>query len=677
MLRGRLTAMQREPSPPPTATVAPLAELPERLALARQTATTEVLATINANPGDLAPVFEAILDKAHALCGADLGALFLLEGEEMRAVATQGYPPGTAASLMARRSSSGRSHRLRAGERLVHTPDLAEAPAPGSMDALVAGFGVRTSLMVPLREGGRLLGWITANRLEVKPYTEAEIGLLESFAAQAVIAIQNARLLGELRERTAELAERNEAFAERIDHQAATIDVLKAMSASPGDPQPVFELIAERARQVCNAPSAGLSVLQDGLVHLRTVNGVGAITLPGRFEAFRTLFPMPPNERSLVCRAVLRGEIVHCHDVGAEPGLFPEVYAVGHGSSLTVPMLREGHAIGAVSLSSMAKGGFSDSQVALLQTFAEQAVIAITSAETYRALQERTAELSRSVAAAEAALAELRTAQDRLVQTEKLASLGQLTAGIAHEIKNPLNFVNNFADLSAELVQELAAALAPAGLEPALREEVGEAMALLRSNLEKVSHHGRRADSIVRNMLAHSREGGGERRRVALNPLVEDALNLAYHGARAERPGFTIALDRALDPAVGEVVLYPQEFTRVLLNLIGNGFDAAQQKTRQGAPPGFVPRLGVATRALPGAVEVRVRDNGTGIPDAVRARIFEPFFTTKPAGEGTGLGLSLSHDIVVKQHGGRLDLVTEPGEFTEFVVTLPQDEAGR
>ena len=280
---------------------------------------------------------------------------------------------------------------------------------------------------------------------------------------------------------------------------------------------------------------------------------------------------------------------------------------------------------------------------------------------------DRTRELARS-------LEDLRAAQDRLVQTEKLASLGQLTAGIAHEIKNPLNFVNNFAELSAELVGELEDALAAAGpsLDPELRGEVADLASTLRDNLSKVVQHGRRADAIVRNMLAHSRGGGGERHPVDLNALVEEALNLAYHGARAEKPGFNIELEKALDPGVGQIELYPQEFTRVLLNLIGNGFHAAHKRRLDGAPDGFRPVLSVATRALPDRVEVRVRDNGGGIPDAVKARIFEPFFTTKPAGEGTGLGLSLSHDIVVKQHGGTIDVVTEPGGCTEFVVTLPR-----
>jgi two-component system NtrC family sensor kinase len=285
-------------------------------------------------------------------------------------------------------------------------------------------------------------------------------------------------------------------------------------------------------------------------------------------------------------------------------------------------------------------------------------------------VEDRTRELATS-------LADLRAAQARLVHSEKLASLGQLTAGIAHEIKNPLNFVNNFAELSAELVGELEQALQEAGeaVPAALRAEVSELAATLRSNLGRVVQHGKRADSIVRNMLAHSREGGGDRRLVDFNTLVDEALGLAYHGARAERPGFNTAIDRQFDPAVGQVELYPQEFMRVVLNLVGNGFHAIAAR-QAGASADYRPRLSVATRATGDHVELRVHDNGVGIDAAVRARMFEPFFTTKPAGEGTGLGLSLSHDIVVQQHRGIIDVATRQGEFTEITVTLPRHGGG-
>jgi signal transduction histidine kinase len=269
-------------------------------------------------------------------------------------------------------------------------------------------------------------------------------------------------------------------------------------------------------------------------------------------------------------------------------------------------------------------------------------------------------------------LEDLRAAQDRLIQTEKLASLGQLTAGIAHEIKNPLNFVNNFSALSAEMIDEINDVLKSAALKKKPREELQELTQILKSNLEKVVRHGKRADAIVKNMLLHSREGSDEHRSVDINTIVEESLNLAYHGARAEKQGFTITMERSFDPTAGEVDLFPQEITRALLNLISNGFYAATRRKGQAGHEGYEPVLTAATKNLGDRVAIRIRDNGTGIPPEVKQKIFNPFFTTKPAGEGTGLGLSMSHDIIVKQHGGKIDVDTEPGVFTEFIVTLPR-----
>ncbi len=267
-------------------------------------------------------------------------------------------------------------------------------------------------------------------------------------------------------------------------------------------------------------------------------------------------------------------------------------------------------------------------------------------------------------------LDDLRAAQDRLVQTEKLASLGQLTAGIAHEIKNPLNFINNFSSLSGELIDELNEALEPIELDESTRQHVSELSGMLKGNLERVVQHGKRADSIVKNMLLHSRTGSGEQRPMEINAIVEESLNLAYHGARAEKPGFNITLQRDLDPDAGMIELYPQEITRVLLNLISNGFYATTKRKEAGTA--FEPTMNVATKSRGDQVEIRIRDNGTGIPDDVKEKMFDPFFTTKPAGEGTGLGLSMSHDIVVKQHGGSIDVETKSGEFTEFLIVLPR-----
>ena len=291
-----------------------------------------------------------------------------------------------------------------------------------------------------------------------------------------------------------------------------------------------------------------------------------------------------------------------------------------------------------------------------------------------REVAERTAALQAAKLEAELSYHALKAAQAKLIQVEKMASLGQLTAGIAHEIKNPLNFVNNFSDLSVDLLDELHQAVASDGrdLAPELRAEIDDLTTTLKSNLEKISQHGRRADTIVKNMLLHSRSGPGEHRAIDLNTTVQEALSLAYHGARAGAPGFSITMQTDFDPQAGMVDLYPQEFIRVILNLVTNGFYAATQRAEQTTEPGFEPVLRMTTRDLGDRVEIRVRDNGSGIPADLRDKIFDPFFTTKPAGEGTGLGLSLSYDIVVKQHGGDLTVTGHTEGFTEFVVTLPR-----
>jgi len=287
----------------------------------------------------------------------------------------------------------------------------------------------------------------------------------------------------------------------------------------------------------------------------------------------------------------------------------------------------------------------------------------------FESVEARTRELAKS-------LEDLRTTQDRLVQTQKLASLGQLTAGIAHEIKNPLNFVNNFSGVSAELLDELRDALDRMKGDVQTRAEISELTDTLRDNLDKIVQHGKRADSIVKNMLLHSREGSGEHRPVDANALVEESLNLAYHGARAEKPGFKINMERSFDPAAGQVDVYPQEITRALLNLISNGFYAATKRKGQSNSDTYEPTLTAATMNLGDKVEIRIRDNGPGVPPEVREKMFNPFFTTKPAGEGTGLGLSITHDIIVKQHSGSIEVDTQPGEFTEIRIVLPRAAAG-
>ncbi len=277
---------------------------------------------------------------------------------------------------------------------------------------------------------------------------------------------------------------------------------------------------------------------------------------------------------------------------------------------------------------------------------------------------------------AEGALRDLEQAQESLIHSEKMASLGQLTAGIAHEIKNPLNFVNNFAEVSKELVSELSDKFeAIEAIEAPIREEISELCSIVADNLTKIHEHGRRADGIVRSMLLHAREDTGSARPIELNALIEESLNLAYHGARAENQSFNITLERDLDPEVGEVTAFPQELTRVFLNLFSNGFYATEKRRVQRADASYEPVLEVTTRNLGDEVQLRVRDNGTGIPPGVVDKIFNPFFTTQPPGEGTGLGLSLSYETVVRQHHGRFEVKTKEGQFTEFVITLPRSLA--
>jgi signal transduction histidine kinase len=405
----------------------------------------------------------------------------------------------------------------------------------------------------------------------------------------------------------------------------------------------------------------------DDLVELVAFTSVS----PEADAALQASFPRPVTAYPLF-ELVRGGQVVEIPDseseLGARTGARDIGRARGFRSLLLTPLRNEQGLIGLISVTRKEPGTFADHHVQLLRTFADQAVIAIENVRLFDQVKLRTDELSRS-------LNDLQTAQNRLIQTEKLASLGQLTAGIAHEIKNPLNFVNNFASVSAELVGELRELLDGAGIDDGMQASVDELSELLQSNLEKVVQHGKRADSIVKNMLLHSRDRSGDHMRVNINTMVSESLQLAYHGARAEKAGFNITLEQNLDPSAGELEVYPQEISRVLLNLISNGFHAAMARKAELNGAAFEPTISASTQNLGDWVEIRIRDNGTGIPPGVKKRMFDPFFTTKPAGEGTGLGLSLSHDVVVKQHAGAIEVETQPGAFTEFRIVLPRTAA--
>jgi two-component system, NtrC family, sensor kinase len=628
--------------------------------LQQQTATAEVLKVISRTTFDLRAVLDTLVQSAARLSEANYSFIFRREDDKYRLAASHGFSPEYREWMASHLIELGR-HTLVGRTALeghtVHIPDVLADPEYAWGESIRRG-GFRTMLGIPLMREGAPIGVIAACRSTVEPFTTKQIELVTTFADQAVIAIENVRLFDEVKARTEDLRE-------SLQQQTATADVLKVISRSTFDLQTVLQTLVESAAKLCDAEKATITRQKDGILFRGESYGFST-----EFMDYVRNVPVVPDRGSATARALLEGVVVHIPDVRADPDYtFNEAQRLGDFRTIIgVPMLREGKAIGVIVMTRSEVRPFTDKQIELATTFADQAAIAIENVRLFESVEARTRELTQS-------LEELRTAQNRLVQTEKLASLGQLTAGIAHEIKNPLNFVNNFSAVSVELLDELQEALPTTGLDSSSRAEIGELVNLLRGNLEKILQHGKRADSIVKNMLLHSREGSGERRPVDLNSIIDEALNLAYHGARAEKQEFKIRLERSFDPTAGEVDLFPQEITRVFLNLISNGFYAAMKRKAEAKPDGYDPVLAAATRNLGDSVEVRIRDNGNGIPPEVREKMFNPFFTTKPPGEGTGLGLSLSYDIIVKQHAGSIEVDTEPGEFTEFRIILPRTAA--
>jgi signal transduction histidine kinase len=617
----------------------------------RQAASAEILQAIAHTSGDAERSLQRIAEITARLFGAQSVTIRIAEGEEWgRSIRFGTISKRIAAEVPAAQLRIGARNlpgTVVRENRQIHVPDLSRlepevADWPGLLSARASG--ICTVAGTPLRREGQAIGVFVVYRDQLQPFTAEELSLQQSFADQAVIAIENARLFNET--------------AQALERQTATADILKVIASSPSDVQPVFEAIAESAKRLLGGFSSTVFRLIDGMAHLKAFTP----TTPEADEVLMSAFPRRAADFAPFQMAQA-GKVMQIPDTEAPTYEFKEIArARGYRSMLYTPLMNKGVSIGFIAVTRVQPGTFADHHVQLLRTFADQAVIAIENARLFDEVQTRTRELSQS-------LDDLRTAQDRLVQTEKLASLGQLTAGIAHEIKNPLNFVNNFSALSAELTDELNDVLKSAPLADEVREEVDELTDLLKNNLEKVVQHGKRADSIVKNMLLHSREGAGEHRPADINALVDESLNLAYHGARAEKPQFNVTLQRHFDPDAGMIEVFPQEITRVFLNLIANGFYAVtKRKNENGA--GFEPIVSATTKGSGAEVEIRIRDNGTGIPPEVKEKMFNPFFTTKPAGEGTGLGLSMSHDIIVKQHGGRIDVDTEPGAFTEFRIVL-------
>jgi signal transduction histidine kinase len=580
----------------------------QREALEQQTATAEVLQVINTSPGNLARVFDAMLQKATDLCAAAFGILWTFDGEHYHAVAFRNVPPAYSEFLRDPPPATLLTPlgRIAAGEAFAQIADMADesfaAGGPMFHRAVELG-GFRTIVGVGLRKDAVLLGAITIYRQEVRPFSDKQIALLQNFAAQAVVAMENARLLDEIRQRQEEL---------RITFE------------NMGDGVAMF----------------------DETQHLVAWN-----------RNFQDILDVPDD---IIARRQTYSEYVRYLAERGEYGLDPEgqvrQFVEQAGRSRTYERTRPDGRVIEVRHNPVPGGGFVVIYSDITERKRNEAEV--------RAARDAAEEASRTI---EAAYRDLKAAQASLIQAEKMASLGQLTAGIAHEIKNPLNFVNNFAELSGDLLDELNDAVA--GNQQA---EIDELTATLKGNLAKIAEHGKRADGIVRGMLEHSRGSSGERRSVNLNTLVDEALNLAYHGARAQDQSFSVALERDFGESIAPITLVPQDITRVLLNLFSNGFYAARRRQAREAP-GFEPTLNVVTRELGDAVEIRVRDNGVGVPAEIRDKLFQPFFTTKPTGEGTGLGLSISYDIVTQQHGGSITVDSKVGEYSEFTIRLPRN----
>ncbi len=463
--------------------------------------------------------------------------------------------------------------------------------------------------------------------------------------------------------------ERERARVEQAEIRAAAAEAQSRVLESENERKRNVELLSEIGQQITGTLAvdeiidtvyARVNELMDA-----TVFGIGifdetrgVIEFPATREKGQRLPPYLnrlDDSNRVAVRCLVRREEILVSDWATEYNRYidqaqPPVAGDDASSLIYLPLVYKDRTIGVITAQSFRKNAYSEYHANLLRNLATYAAIAIDNAEAYRRLENT--------------LGNLTATQQQLVTQEKLASLGALTAGIAHEIKNPLNFVNNFADLNHELVEEIR------GILPHPPEELLALLSDLENNSAQIAKHGKRADAIIRNMMLHAKGGASRREKVDINELVREHVDLAYHGKRAQQTGFSARVDLSLEPGLPPLEVFPQELGRVLLNLVGNAFDAVVEKAAH-AGDGFLPRVAISTSRSEAGVRIEVSDNGPGIPPEIRHRVLEPFFTTKAAGSGTGLGLSLSYDIVTKGHGGTLTIDESGDKGARFTVELP------
>lgn len=488
------------------------------------------------------------------------------------------------------------------------------------------GLPPKSAIFVPMMVGTTVKGSISLQNVEIEnAFTESDVRLLTTLTNSMSVALENARLFDE----TSRLLSETEQLATELQ----TVNNISKAMVSQLEFDALIKLVGEQMKETFKADIVYLAL------HDRETNMLNFPYLHGETSKPRP-FGNGITEKIILNKKPL---LINQNMDEAYTKIKAEVLGVKVQSYLGVPIVAGSEAIGVISVQSTElENRFNEYDQRLLSTIAANLGVAIQNAEAYHKLQ--------------AALTDLKAAQQQLVQSEKMASLGELTAGIAHEIQNPLNFVNNFSEINKELIEELNEEIEKGDLE-----EVKIIVQDLLGNEEKISHHGKRAEGIVKSMLQHSRSSAGEKEPTDINVLADEYLRLAYHGFRAKDKSFNADFKCELDEGLPKLNLVQQDIGRVFLNLINNAFQAVKTVDK--------PKVMVTTKKNGHGVEIKVKDNGTGIPDAIKEKIFQPFFTTKPTGEGTGLGLSLSYDIV-KAHGGELFVESSLKKGTEFTIRL-------